>query len=228
MDKTIVITGGGQGLGKAIATRLAPHEQVIILDHKEDIVKPTAEKLNCQYKVCDITQPEIIKTTVGEIIADKGKIDVLVNNAGIWIQGLLEEGNDERIQEVFAVNCVGAILMTKYVLPHMKEKNSGTVIDIVSQAGITAKSERSIYNCSKWAMTGFTKCLQEELSGTNIRIIGIYPGLMKTNLFKNAGAERDDLEKALNPDELAKTIEFILTLDDTTSFPELGIKNIKY
>lgn len=228
MSKIIVITGAGEGLGKSIATRLAKENTVIILDNKPEPLEQTSKELNCKSFVCDITKPKEVKETVAEIISDHGKIDVLVNNAGIWIQGLLEDSDDERIAETFNVNCVGTIYMTKYVIPHMKKSDSGTIMNIISTAGIAAKAERSVYNSSKWAMTGFTKCIQDEVKGTTIRVMGFYPSLMRTNLFKNAGIDRNDYDKALDPDELAKTIEFVLSLDPTTSLPEVGIRNILY
>ncbi|MFH1855253.1 MAG: SDR family oxidoreductase [bacterium] len=239
MDKIIVITGGGEGLGKTIAKRLvnperkefsdgARENKVIIVGIKPEIMEPAAKELNCECKICDITKVDEVKKTVSEIEKEFGQIDVLINNAGIWIQGLLEDSDDKRAKEVFEVNCLGTIYMTKYALPGMKKRNAGTIINIISQAGISAKPERSVYNASKWAMTGFTKCLQEELDGTNLRIMGMYPSFMNTTLFKNADISRDDFDKALDPDELAKTIEFILTLDPTTSITELGIRNIQY
>jgi len=224
----IVITGGGEGLGKTIAKRLVKEHKVIIVGIKEEIMKPTAAELGCEYKLCDITKVDEVKKTIVEIENETDKIDVLINNAGIWIQGLLEDSDDKRAQEVFNVNCLGTIYMTKYALPNMKERNAGTIMNIISTAGLLAKTERSVYNASKWAMTGFTKCLQEELKGTLIRVMGFYPGYMKTTLFENADIVRTDYDKALDPDELAKTIEFILSLDPTTSLTEVGIRNIKY
>jgi len=228
MNKIIVITGAAEGLGKAIATRLVKNNKVIILDTNEELLSKTAGELNCQTIVCDVSDPQQVKSTIEKIIESHGAIDILINNAGIWIEGLLESSDDEKIKRTFEVNCLGTIYMSKYVLPSMKQKNEGAIINIVSVSGLIAKSERSVYNSSKWAMTGFTKCLQEELKGTNIRVMGLYPSFMKTNLFKNAGVERGDYDKALDPDELAKTIEFILSLNSSTSFPEIEIKNIKY
>jgi len=228
MGKIIVITGGAEGLGKAIATRLAKNNKVIILDTNKELLSKTADELNCQTIVCDISNPQQVKSTIEKIIESHEAIDILINNAGIWIEGLLESSDDEKIRQVFETNCLGTIFMTKNVLPAMKKRNEGTIINIVSTSGLIAKTERSVYNSSKWAMTGFTKCLQEELKGTNIRVMGLYPSFMKTRLFENAGISRDDYDKALDPDELAKTIEFVLSLDPTTSFPEIEIKNIKY
>lgn len=228
MKQTIVITGGGEGLGKAIAKRLTKQEQVVIVGIKEEIMKPAAEELGCEYKICDITKPDQVKKTISEIEDENGQIDVLINNAGIWIQGLLEDSDDARAKEVFEVNCLGTIYTTKYVLPKMKDRNEGTIINIISTAGVSSKAERSVYNSSKWAMTGFTKCMQDELKGTNIRVMGMYPSFMNTTLFENAGVKRDNYDKALDPDELAKMIEFILSLEPTTSLTEVGIRNINY
>lgn len=224
----IVITGAGEGLGKTIAKRLAPKHKVIIVDIDENKASETAKELSCEYKVCDVSDAAAVKTAISQIEEEHGQIDVLVNNAGIWIQGKLQDSDDERAQQVFNVNCLGTIYVTKYALPKMLELNQGTIINIVSTAGVAAKTERSIYNASKWAMTGFTKCMQEEVKGTNIRVMGMYPSFMNTTLFKNAGNDRDNYDLAMDPDELAKTIEFILTLDPTTSLTEVGIRNIKY
>lgn len=228
MSKIIVITGGGEGLGYAIAKRLVKESTVVILGNKPDVMERAGRELGCESKVCDITKPDQVKSAIAQVESSHGKIDILINNAGIWIQGLLEKSDDARIQETFDVNCVGTIYMTKYILPKMKESNTGTIMNIISQSGIATKAERSVYNASKWAMTGFTKCLQDELKGTKIRVMGFYPSFMKTTLFKNAGIDRDDFDKALDPDELAKTIEFILSLDESTSLPEVGIRNILY
>lgn len=228
MSKTIVITGAAEGLGKTIAKRLVKDNKVIILDTNEELLLKTASELNCESIVCDVSDPQQVKSTIEKIIENHETIDVLINNAGIWIEGLLENSDDEKIERTFEVNCLGAIYMSKYVLPSMKQKNEGTIINIVSVSGLIAKAARSVYNSSKWAMTGFTKCLQEDLKGTNLRVMGMYPSFMKTTLFENAGIKRDDYDKALDPDELAKTIEFVLSLDPTTSFPEIEIRNIKY
>lgn len=225
MDKTIVITGGAEGLGKTIAKRLVGKNKVILLDLNEKLLQKTAAELKCESVTCDITDAEQIKSVI-DSIQSKQNIDVLINNAGIWIQGLLEEADDKRIKQIFEVNCLGTVLTTKSVLPNMKKRNEGTIINIVSIAGLSAKPERSIYNSSKWAMTGFTRCLQQELKGTNIRVTGIYPGFMKTKLFENAGNSRSSYDEALDPDELAKTVEFILSLNQTTFFPDITIKNI--
>ena len=219
--KTILITGGSDGLGKAIAARLAPNNKIIILSPNEEKLKAVAEELDCEYRVCDVRYYEQVEKVAQEI----GSVDCLVNNAGLWIQGSLEENDPQRIHEVIEVNTLGVINMTKAVIPAMKQQKSGLVININSQGGFYAKAERGVYTASKWAITGFTKAMQPELAPFGIAVTGIYPGMMKTDMFSKMDIEKD-MTKGLDTDEVARTVEFLLTFDKPTMFPEIGIKHI--
>jgi short-subunit dehydrogenase len=220
-SKTILITGGSDGLGKAIASRLTVNNKVIILSPHEDKLRQAAEELGCEYKVCDVRDYAQIEKTVQEI----GTIDCLVNNAGLWIEGPLDENNPQQIHEILEVNTLGTINMTKAVTPTMKQQKSGRIINVISQAGLHAKPERSIYTASKWAITGFTKSIQAELAPFGVGVTGLYPGKLRTDLFSKAGVEKN-MDDALDTDEVAKAVEFILGLESTTLLPEVGIKNL--
>lgn len=221
--KTILITGGSDGLGKAIATRLAPNNKVFILSPHEEKLRKAAQEIGCEYKVCDVRDYGQLEKVVTEI----GTIDCLVNSAGLWIQGTLEESKPDYIQDVMDVNAVGTINATKAVIPGMKQQGSGLIVNIISQAGWYAKAERSVYTASKWAITGFTKAIQAELAPLGICVTGLYPGMLKTDMFTKMGIEKD-LSKGLNTEEVAKTIEFILSFDKPTLFTEVGLKNMEY
>ena len=219
--KIILITGGSDGLGKAIAARLAPNNKVIILSPNEEKLKTVAKELGCEYKVCDVRDYAQAEKTVSEI----GTVDCLVNNAGLWIQGQLDENDPQRIHEVLEVNMLGVINMTKAVIPTMKQQKSGLIININSQGGFYAKAERGVYTATKWAITGFTKAMQPELAPHGIAVTGIYPGMMKTDMFSKMGIKKD-MSKGLEPDEVAKTIEFLLSFEKPIMFPEIGMKHI--
>jgi short-subunit dehydrogenase len=219
--KTILITGGSDGLGKAVAARLAPNNKVIVLSSNEDKLKTVAEELGCEYKVCDVRS----YAQAEKVIQEVGAVDCLVNNAGLWIQGPLDENNPERIHEVIEVNTLGVINMTKAIIPAMKQQKSGLIININSQGGFYAKAERGVYTATKWAITGFTKAMQPELAPFGIAVTGIYPGMMKTDMFSKMDIEKD-MSKGLDTEEVAKTIEFLLTFDKPTIFPEIGIKHM--
>lgn len=220
--KTILITGGSDGLGKAIAARLAPNNKVIILSPSEEKLKQTADELGCEYKVCDVRDYAQVEKVVQEV----GAIDCLVNNAGLWIEGTLESNDPERIHEVLEVNTLGTINCTKAVIPIMKQQKSGRIINVISQAGLYAKAERSVYTASKWAITGFTKSIQAEVAPLGIGVTGLYPGKLKTNMFSKMGINKS-MDGALATDEVAKMVEFILILDNTTLLPEVGIKDLE-
>jgi short-subunit dehydrogenase len=103
--------------------------------------------------------------------------------------------------------------MTKACIPLMKKENKGKIVNIISVDALEGKSERSLYVSTKWAQAGFTNSMRKELEKYNIAVIGIYPGLMNTSLFKNAGKEKD-LSNAMDPKEAARIIEFTLSLDN--------------
>lgn len=218
----ILITGGSDGLGKAIAACLATKYRVVILARDRKKLEEVAKKLNCKFLVCDITDQKQVDKAVNNIIKEFGRIDCLVNNAGVFIEGLLEDNPPDTIREVIDINVVGTILVTRAVLSHMKRNGSGLIININSRAGLLAKPERSIYNTSKWAITGFTKCMQLELGATGIKIVGIYPGKMNTKIFKKAGIAKN-MKNAVDPREVAKVVEFILERDEKVLVSDVSI-----
>jgi len=137
MKKTIVITGGSDGLGKSLAEHLSKENDVIILATNEEKLQKVANDNNCKYKVCDVSNYELVNNTINEIINDFGKIDILINNAGLWIQEELDTNDNKRINDVVDVNLLGIINCSKSVIPVMKEQKDGLIININSQAGIT-------------------------------------------------------------------------------------------
>lgn len=221
MNKTIVITGGSDGLGKTIAAKLASHNKVVILSPNEVKLQTVAEELGCEYKVCNVGDYAEVERVMREI----GHVGCLINNAGLWIQGQLDENDPQRIQDVLDVNILGVINATKAVIPGMKQQKSGLIININSQGGLYAKAERGVYTASKWAITGFTKAMQPELAPYGIVMTGLYPGMMKTDMFSKMGIEKD-MSKGLDTEEVAKTIEFLLSFEKPVMFPEIGIKHI--
>lgn len=223
--KVILISGGSDGLGKALATRLSPEHQVVILSHNEEKLKQVSSEIACDYVVADVTDFASLETAVKKVQEKFSRIDILINNAGIWLKGNLIDHTPSQIEEVLKVNTLGTIFLTKLVLPMMKGQGGGRIINIISQDGLRAKKDRSVYSTSKWAITGFTKCLQEDFSEFGINVTGVYPGLLKTKLFEKQGETRD-LSEALEPTEVSKLIQFVINLPLDTFFPEIVIKNL--
>jgi short-subunit dehydrogenase len=220
--KTVVITGGSEGLGKAIAKRLSPNFHVVILARNEANLKAAAQEIGCDYKVCDVRSYANVEATMQQI----GSIDCLINNAGIWLQGDLDQTDPERIHEVLEVNTLGTINCTKAVMPNMKANKSGRIINVISQAGLNARAGWPVYIASKWAITGFTKSMQQELEPFGIGVTGFYPATINTELFAKSGAPKD-VSKDLDTDEVARAIEYIVSCDNAVLIPEMGIKQNK-
>ena len=223
MQNVIVISGGSDGLGKIMAKRLSPKHQVVLLANNSEGLAQAAKETNSDFVVCDVANHEQVNRAVSSILEKYQKIDCLINNAGVWIEGALDQNDPERIKAIIDVNTLGVMYLTQAVLPHMKSRMSGRILNIISQAGLYGKAERSVYTASKFAVTGFTKSLQFELARFNIGVTGVYPGKLRTSMFEKAGNKKD-LSDALDPDEVAKVIEFICTLSSTTLLPEVGIR----
>ena len=220
-EKVIVITGGSDGLGKTLANDLSKDNKVIILATNEERLKQVATDNNCIYKVCDVRDYKKVLECINEI----GKIDVLINNAGLWIQEELDYNDSDRIESVVDVNLLGVINCSKAVIPVMKENKDGLIININSQAGINHKAERVVYNATKWAVTGFTKSLQDEVAKYGIRVTNVMPGMMKTDMFKKLNIEKN-MANGVDTKEVARLIRFIIETPKDVMIPEVGIKNI--
>ncbi len=227
MNKIIVVSGGSDGLGKAIAKRLASEHIVIILSPSQKKLQAVAESIESDYECCDVSKYDQVEQAIAKIINRHKRIDCVINNAGVWLEGELDNNDPEQIRKTLEVNTLGTIYLTKAVLPLLKKQGGGLIVNIISQSGLYAKPLRSVYNASKWAVTGFTKTLQQELKKYEIGVTGIYPSKLKTKMFEKAGINKD-LSDALDPEEVAETIAFILSRKKPVVFPEIGIKHIKH
>ncbi|NHM08219.1 SDR family oxidoreductase [Flavobacterium sp. CYK-4] len=179
MNKVILITGASSGIGKAIGE---------FLHQKGFTVYGTSrnpEKIsNSVFPLLalDVRNVESIKAAVAEVIKLSGRIDVLVNNAGVGITGPLEEIPTEEIKANFETNFFGPIEVMKAVLPHMREQKSGLVINITSIAGYMGLPYRSVYSASKGALSIITEALRMEVKSFGIEITDIAPGDFATNI----------------------------------------------
>lgn len=222
--KTTLITGGSDGLGKALALKLSEENKVVILARNEAVLQAVATQANCDYFVCDVRDAEQVAATFDRIQAKHPTIDVLINNAGVIVNGDLTETLDEDIENIITTNTLGSIYVAKYAMRQMKQQKSGLIVNVVSQSGLNARASRSIYNASKWALTGFTKALQEEAAAYGVRVTGFYPGTIKTDLFAKAGLDMKG--PAITTEQAVKAVEFVIAADEDVLIPEIGIKHV--
>lgn len=224
---TLLITGGADGFGKAIAKRFASRYKVIITSRSKERAQKVAEELHCDGIVMDVKNFQSVERGIQYVLDTYGKIDCLINNAGIWIEGELGDNPEEKIQELIETNLLGVLYVSKAAVPSMKTKKKGLIINVNSQNGFYAKKKRSIYAASKWGITGFTKCLQDELAEYGIRVTGLYPGKMNTQLFNKVGVEKK-MDDAISVEQATDAVEFVLSLPDDILIPELGIQSIRH
>ena len=225
MSKNMVIIGASDGLGKCIVEYFKDSYNIVALARNKEKLKQLEKDVNVKTYVCDVSKHDVVESVIKKIESDYGVIDILINSAGVLIQGELVDNDYEKIEEVFEVNLNGLVYATKAVLPQMIKNGAGTIVNINSICTDFFRSERSIYYASKWGVDGFTKCMQQEVSKKGVKIINIRPGTMATNMFNKIGEKRN-LKECLNPVEVAKVIEYILNLPKEVTIPEIVIKNI--
>lgn len=221
-NQVICITGGANGLGRELAANFSSKNKVIILDIDPN-TKIIANQLGCDYQICDISDFDKLSNSIKNIINKYKKIDCFINNAGIYIDGAIETNDPKLIKKVFEINCLGQIFATNILISIYKKQKNGVIININSTAGLHPKSFNSVYHASKAAMTSFSKSIQLEIKNTPIKIINIHPGSMKTKFTQGL---RTNTCHSLHPEEVVKTINFILALNPKTTITSLTIKSL--
>jgi len=187
--KVAVITGAARGIGLAIAERfLAEGYRVSLLDIDGDTLERTAERLTPPENVlaitCDVAEPEQVRSAIDQTVLEFGRIDALVNNAGIAVFKPLLEHSYEEWSRVLAVNLNGPFLCTQACAPHMLKAGGGAVVNIGSISGLRASTLRVAYGTSKAALMHLTKQQAAELGIRGIRVNAVAPGPVDTAMAK--------------------------------------------
>lgn len=214
--KTILITGASDGIGKSISTKLSEKKERLLLfgrdEAKLQAVKNTCEANGSQVEIFafDLNDNGQRQTIVDGIIS-KQKIDVLINNAGVWHKlGDLTSLTEETVINTINTNLTSQILLTRQLLGQMRSREGTAVINIVSKSGIVAQAGQTVYTASKFGMKGFTDVLREDTKSEPVRVAGVYQAGTRTDLFAKAGDDFD-IARLTEPDDLADIIIFMLT-----------------
>lgn len=236
-----LITGANSGIGRSAAVDLAAKGWTIYgsmrsLDKGGKLGAMAAEAgVEVLPVVCDVTDTASVETALASVVAEAGHIDVLVNNAGVGGNGVVEEASIEDFAEVMDVNLHGAVRCIQAVMPHMRERGSGCIINVSSVAGVIGAIAQAPYVASKWALEGLTEELAVEVADQGVRVALIEPGIVKTAILaKNTEAPNESgaydaiyrrmfamymagLKDPGHPSEVAEVIHEIVT----TSKPRL-------
>ena len=219
MSKTVLITGSSLGIGAAMAKLFyeSGYNVAINYNNSENEAKELSLSLNGSLLIKgDVSKEADARAMVEKTIEHFGKIDVLINNAGISKTGLLQDISLSDWESLFAVNVTGTFLMSKYAAKNMIANHSGKIINISSIWGISGASCESCYSASKGAVVAFTKALAKELGASNITVNCIAPGFIDTDMNKNISKEdtqafcnETPLGRIGTPDEVAKAALFL-------------------
>lgn len=201
--KTVLITGGSRGIGKAVAIKFAENGYQIIINYVSD--KTDTEQLKKELLQAgasdillikaDVSNSEDVKNMVKESIEKFEKIDVLVNNAGITKDNLLMRMSEEEFDKVIQINLKGTYLVTKEVTKYMMKKKKGSIVNLASVVGIAGNAGQCNYAASKAGIIGFTKSVAKELASRNIRANAVAPGFIETDM---TSVLKDEIKENIN------------------------------
>lgn len=210
MGDIIIVTGATSGLGLALVVALKGAGFTPILTGRNtDKVATLSADLGVAGYQLDVSDAGSVEAVTKQIAMDHGPIAGLINNAGIWLEGNFETYSAAAIQSVIDTNTTGTILMTHAVLPDMLACGHGTVINTISTGALYTRKLISVYSASKWAIRGFTGCLEVECAPKGVRVMGFYPGKISSNMYETAGVGRD-LEMAMTPEQGAAMVVTML------------------
>jgi short-subunit dehydrogenase len=218
-DKVVIITGASSGIGLACVNEFASHGSIVVLAARSlEIIKNVAENINLNGGKAlaiktDVTNPKDCENLISETIKHFGRIDILINNAGISMRALFVDVDFKVIRQLMEVNFFGTVYCSKYALPYLI-KSKGSLIGISSIAGFHGLPGRTGYSASKFAMHGLLETIRIENFKNGLHVMIVAPGFTSSNIRKNAlladGSKQGESprieERMMKPEEVARAI----------------------
>jgi 3-oxoacyl-[acyl-carrier protein] reductase len=224
-NQVAIVTGAATGIGAAIATRLADAgARVVVADLNDGAAGETASKIRGAIAIqTDITNTASVQNCISRAIKELGRIDILVNNAGIAGRSApVWEQQDDDWGSVVSVNLNGVFHFVRAVLPHMRERGYGRIVNIASVAGKEGNPNMSAYSATKAAVIGFTKSVAKEVATENICINSVAPAVVQTKILDQLTPEqvrymtdRIPMRRTGKPEEIAAVVHFLASPDSS-------------
>lgn len=219
-DRVVIITGGARGQGAAEGQLFVDAGATVILtDVLDEVGERTAGELGAEFLHHDVSSEDEWATITADVLNRHGRIDALVNNAGILQNSKLINTSTEDWDRVISVNQTGVFLGMRAVAPTMIEHRSGSIVNISSVAGLEGMFGSTAYTASKFAVTGMTKVAAKELSPHNVRVNSVHPGLIATDMISDFPLERMlrsvPLGREAEPSEVGRMVVFLASDDSS-------------
>lgn len=223
--KVAIVTGGARGMGASHARGLAAEgAQVLVCDLLDDEGKALAGEIpRARYCHLDVTSEESWQGAVRTAESIFGPVDILVNNAGIIHFGGVETQSPEHFRQILDVNLVGTFLGMHTILPGMRGRGHGAVVNISSASGLMGFADSVGYVASKWGIRGMTKAAALDMAGTGVRVNSIHPGVIRTTMSERASPDlfaHQPIRRIGEPEEVTRMVLFLA--DDDASFTTGG------
>lgn len=215
-DRTAIVTGAGKGIGKATSLALAgAGAQVALAARTARDLDAVREEIEAMGGVAlsvptDVTKEEDVKALVRAAVEQFGRLDVVINNAGVAVPGAVEKTATADWDRSMAVNARGPFMLCRESIPELRKSGGGFIVNIVSVVGVKGYVNQGAYTASKHALMGMTKVLAQELQDDGIRVHAICPGGVATELVSSMRPDLD-LSVLMQPQEIADIVMFLVT-----------------
>jgi short-subunit dehydrogenase len=229
MNKKIVITGATKGIGRAIAEKFAKEgwDLASCARNQEDLLALQSKIQNPKSKIliskCDVSKKEDIKAFAEKVNAEFGAVDIIINNAGVFIPGQVVNEEEGTLEKLIETNLYSAYHLSRMLLPKMIENKSGHIFNLCSVASIQAYPNGGSYSISKFALLGLSKALREELKEHRVKVTALVVGATYTDSWKGSGLPEDRLMK---PEDIAQTVWDIYHISANTVVEEILLRPV--
>jgi short-subunit dehydrogenase len=233
-NQVVIITGASRGLGQATALLFGQEgAHIIAASRSSSEIEQTAQQIrdgggSAQAIPTDITDPTQVSALFQRVEEAYGKIDILINNAGIGLFGPVEELTEAALEQMLAVNVKGTVYCSQAAFKRMKQARGGQIINILSTASKVGRANESGYTASKWAQAGFTESLKAEAKPFGIRVTSFCPGGMNTAFWQTPDnhAHQQQAESFMNPHYIAELLLQLATVPAAINIDDIVIKRM--